>query len=96
MMIWMEFIKVQTARSNVAAMLQNFVMECKKCNGLLDAKVFVHAMVDDCSLYLRWKTNRLEPQGSSVGLHLSNSLKKYGLVDHSVWVEKDEEEGKMS
>ena len=46
-MIWMEFIKVQTARSNVAAMLQNFVSECKKCKGLLDAKVFNNALVDD-------------------------------------------------
>ncbi len=88
-MIWMEFIKVQTARSNIAAILQNFVSECKKCHGLVDAKVFVHTLVDDCSLCLLWDTNRLEPQGSSVGLHLSKTLKKYGLVDHSVWIEKE-------
>jgi hypothetical protein len=92
MMIWMEFIKVQTARSNVAEILKKFVLECKKCKGLLDAKVFNNALVDDCSLCLLWKTKRYEPQGSSVGLHLSNILKKYGLVDHSVWVEKEEEE----
>jgi hypothetical protein len=95
-MIWMEFIKVQTARSNVAVMLQNFVSECKKCKGLLDAKVFNNALVDDCSLCLLWKTKQHEPQGSSVGLHLSNTLKKYGLVDHSVWVEKEEKEEKRS
>ena len=95
-MIWMEFIKVQAGRTNVAAKLKDFVQECKKCKGLLDARVFVHAMIDDCSLCLLWKTNRFEPQGSSVGLHLSNTLKKYGLVDHSVWVEKDEKEEKMS
>ncbi len=95
-MIWMEFIKVQTARSNVAAMLQNFVTECKKCHGLLEARVFNHAMVDDCSLCLLWNTDRPEQQGSSVGLHLSNTLKKYGLVDHSVWVETDERKEKVS
>jgi len=95
-MIWMEFIKVQTARSNVAAKLQNFVKECKKSHGLLDVKVFTHAMVDDCSLCLLWKTKRFEPQGSSIGLHLSSTLKKYGLVDHSVWVEKDKKEEKVS
>ena len=86
-MIWMEFIKVQTSQENVAAMLRSFVAECRKCKGLLDAKVFNHAMVDDCSLCLLWKTRRYDPQGSSVGLHLTNTLKKYGLVDHSVWVE---------
>ncbi len=95
-MIWMEFIKVQTAQSNVAAMLKNFVSECKKCQGLMDAKVFVHTMVEDCSLCLLWNTSEFEPQGSNVGLHLSNTLKKYGLVDHSVWVEKDEKEEKKS
>ena len=95
-MIWMEFIKVQTARTNVADMLKSFVMECKKCHGLLDAKVFNNTLVDDCSLCLLWKTEQLEPQGSSVGLHLSNTLKKYGLVDHSVWVEKEEKEEKES
>lgn len=95
-MIWMEFIKVQTARSNVAAILKNFASDCKLCKGLLDAKVFTHAMVDDCSLCLLWNTKRFESQGSSIGLHLSNTLKKYGLVDHSVWVEREEEEEKRS
>jgi len=95
-MIWMEFIKVQTARANVAAMLKNFVLECKQYKGLLDAKVFVHAMVGDCSLCLLWKTDKAELLGSSLGLPLSNTLKKYGLVDHSVWVEKEEIEEKMS
>ncbi len=95
-MIWMEFIKVQTVRANVAAKLKDFVLECKQCKGLLDAKVFVHAMVADCSLCLLWQTEKAEPQGSSLGLHLSSILKKYGLVDHSVWVEKEEIEEKMS
>ena len=50
---------------------------------------------------LQWRRGRLDRRrgrmqglsrglGSSIGLHLSNTLKKYGLVDHSVWVENDE------
>jgi hypothetical protein len=92
----MEFIKVQTAQSNVAAMLRKFVGECKRSKGLLDVKVFTHSMVEDCSLCLLWKTKKFEPLGSNVGMHLTNTLKKYGLVDHSVWVEKDEKEEKKS
>ena len=95
-MVWMEFIKVQTSQSNVYAMLKSFVAECRKCKGLLDAKVFSHTMVDDCSLCLLWKTKGYDPQGSSVGMHLANTLKKFGLVDHSVWVEKDENEENKS
>jgi len=93
-MIWMEFIKVQTAHADVAAKLRNFIKECKQCNGLLDAKVFTHARINDSSLCLFWQTKMLEPLGSSLGLHLADNLKRYGLVDHSVWVEKEEEEKK--
>ncbi len=89
-MKWMEFIKVQTAKSNVAANLLNFTEECSKCHGLLEAKVFRHASVGDCSLFLLWNTDKPELQGSSVGLSLSNTLKQYGLVDHSVWIEKED------
>jgi len=92
----MEFIKVQTARENVAAMLKTFVPECRQYKGLLDARVFVHTVVQDCSLCLLWETDKAEPLGSSLGIHLSNTLKNYGLVDHSVWVEKEEREEKMS
>ncbi len=95
-MRWMEFIKVQTAGSSVAAKLQNFITECEKCKGLLEARMFNHVLVDDCSLYLLWNTDRPEPQGSNIGLHLCNILKKYGLVDHTVWVEKEGIEEKAS
>ncbi len=95
-MRWMEFIKVQTARADVAEILLDFVIECKKCHGLLEAKVFSHSSVNDCSLCLLWNTNGAKPLGSSIGVQMSNTLKKYGLVDHSVWVEMDEREEKVS
>ncbi len=88
-MKWVECIKIQTTRSNIAAKMLSFVAECEKCHGLLKAKVFNHASINDCSLCLMWDTDRPEPHGSSVGLHLCSTLKKYGLVDHSVWVEKN-------
>jgi hypothetical protein len=95
-MIWMEFIKVQTSRTKVTALLRNFVAECEKCHGLVKARVFSHARVGDCSLCLLWNTSRPEPQGSSIGLHLSSTLQRYGLVDHSVWLETKEAGEKTS
>ena len=95
-MRWMEFIKVQTAKANVAEILLDFVTECKNCHGLLDTKVFSHSSVDDCSLCLLWNTDVAKPLGSSIGVQISNTLKKYGLVDHSVWVEMAEREEKVS
>ena len=95
-MRWMEFIKVQTGRSNVTEILLDFVTECKKCHGLLEAKVFSHSSVDDCSICLLWNTDGAKPLGSIIGVQMSNTLKKYGLVDHSVWVEMDERGEKVS
>lgn len=88
-MKWMELIKVQTAHANLVVKLMRIIDDCDQCQGLLEAKVFRHASIGDCSLCLRWSTDQPEPRGSSVGLSLSNLLKQYGLVDHSVWIEKE-------
>lgn len=90
-MKWMEFIKVQTTKSILVTKLLSLIEGCSQCRGLLEAKAFQHASVDDCSLCLRWDTDKPELEGSSIGVYLSNSLKQYGLVDHSVWVEQEEQ-----
>ena len=95
-MRWMEFIKVQTTRANVIEILFDFVAECKKCHGLLEAKVFNHSSFEDCSICLSWNTNDVRKSGSTIGLQMSNTLRNFGLVDHSVWVENVEREGDVS
>jgi len=95
-MKWMEFIKIQTASSNVAAKILTLIEPFKECQGLLEAKVFHHASVDDCSLCLCWNTDSPEPRGSSVGFVLCSTLKQYGLVDHTVWIENETIEEKAS
>lgn len=95
-MKWIEFIKIQTASSNVAAKMLALIEQFKECQGLLEVKVFRHASVDDCSLCLCWNTDSPESRGSSVGFVLCNILKQYGLVDHTVWIEEDNIEEKAS
>lgn len=95
-MRWMEFIKVQTMRANVIEILLDFAAECEKCNGLVDAKVFNHSSVEDCSICLCWNTTAAQQSGSTIGMQMSNTLRDYGLVDHSVWVEIEETKGDVS
>jgi hypothetical protein len=95
-MKWMEFIKIQTASSNIDAKMMTLIEQFKGCHGLMEVNVFRHASVDDCSLCLRWNTDAPELQGSSVGFMLCNTLKQYGLVDHAVWIEKETIEEKAS
>lgn len=95
-MKWMEFIKIQTASSDVAAKILTLIEPYKACQDLLEIKVFRHASVDDCSLCLCWNTDAPELRGSDVGFMICNTLKQYGLVDHAVWIEKETIEEKAS
>jgi hypothetical protein len=40
------------------------------------------------ALRLFWNTDTPQTQGSMIGLSLTQALKVFGLVDHSVWIEK--------
>ncbi len=91
-MKWMEFIKVQVAKSDIDAKLEDLIADHKSCQGLLKARVFRHALVGDCSILLTWNTDNPEVQGSTMGQYIKNALKQYGLVDHSVWIERGAKE----
>ena len=46
-------------------------------------------MIDtDSSIYLYHDSKKVENNGSPWGLRLASALKKFGLVIHSVWVER--------
>lgn len=57
---------------------------------LVETKTFCHASLNsDLSIHLHWESERPEWNGSPLGLHLARALKEFGLIDHSVWVEKE-------
>lgn len=95
-MKWMEFIKVQTTDADTEEKLRTLISEHGHCHGLQHAKVFHNAYVDDCSILLVWDTEVYEMQGSSIGQYLKSSLKQYGLVDYSIWIEKGKKEERTS
>jgi hypothetical protein len=41
----------------------------------------------DFSIHLFHDSRQIEVNGSSLGLQLVSSLKAFGLVNHSVWIE---------
>jgi len=86
-MKWLEVIKIQTTQKKKKKKLINLSRECESCHGLLDIKVLSHVTVSDCLVWLLWDTNLIDQQGSGIALSLCNTLKKYGLIDHSVWME---------
>ena len=93
-MRWMETIKVQSAtgKEHTAerqlTVLAHEVQKNPERQGLREASVSSHATVPGCfALRLSWDTDDPQPRGSTLGMSLAQSLKDFGLVDHSVWIE---------
>ncbi|MDM8522759.1 hypothetical protein QUF80_05240 [Desulfococcaceae bacterium HSG8] len=89
-MEWMEIIKVRTA-GNGQGIDNEFLEHAEgmmKSPGLSGVRVYAHASVSsDLMILLTWGTAP-QPWGSDLAHSLSQELKRYGLVDHSVWIEK--------
>jgi hypothetical protein len=90
-MKWLEVIKLRSAGKN-SRLLEEFLLSINKFNqsGLVEMKTFHHTAVEsDWSIHLHWQSERPEQNGSSLGLRLAQALKEFGLVDHSIWIEKE-------
>jgi len=90
MMKWLEFIRLQSAgapEENVALRILSFAGDIANSPGLTSPDVYAHATVNgDFVISFIWETDQPQPMGSSIGLNIKEELKKYGLVDHSVWI----------
>jgi len=93
-MRWLETIKVQSATGkektteNELSILVHEIRKNTDRQGLRAATVSSHASVPGYfALRLLWDTDDLQASGSLLGMNLAQSLKAFGLVDHSVWIE---------
>lgn len=87
-MKWMEIIRVRTAedRGRMAAELPGLTGDIARTPGLVDIDVYAHASAYfDFAIFLQWDTDRFQNRGSLPGLSLTQFLKRFGMVDHSVW-----------
>jgi hypothetical protein len=96
-MKWLEMIKIQAALgregtvANELKALKNNVRKNPDCSGLSELIICNHASIPGYfAICLVWESRNLHTAGSLTGLNVSQSLRAFGLVDHSVWVEKEE------
>ena len=90
-MKWLEVIKLRSAEKDSRSM-EELLLSVRKFiqNGLVETKIFRHASLDsDLSIHLHWESDWPEQNGSALGLRLGQALREFGLIDHSVWVEKE-------
>jgi len=91
-MNWVEIIRLRSNGNVQESLIQELlkpVTQDKERKGLILMKIYRNAWVDtDMSVYLHWESTRVEQQGSAVGLRLAQTLKEFGLINHSTWVEE--------
>jgi hypothetical protein len=89
-MKWLEIIKLRSA-GNSPDFLEKISLSGTDPgqNGLVKIEYYRHAFLDtDLSVHLEWDSEKPEKHGSTLGLHLARALKDFGLIDHSIWIEK--------
>ena len=94
-MNWIEIITFRSSNGNLQEELirelMNPVAKADESKGLIATKISRNARINtDVSIHLqwRWRSIKAEQQGSSIGLRLAETLKEFGLVNHSAWVEE--------
>lgn len=95
-MKWLEIIRVQAAiglESRAEDELTGLVRDVRNRpdnSGLLEIRPYHHASIPGCFvIQLTWNTKTPWVQGSLLGLRLTQTLKSFGLADHSVWISKE-------
>jgi hypothetical protein len=70
--------------------LSGLISEVKKNMKSITVELFKHgSLTTDYSLQLIYNNDRIDVNGSPLGLHLVSTLKEFGLVNHSVWFKID-------
>ena len=90
-MKWVEVIQLRSTarhegrlRSELRQLMEGVEMETSP----QEIKVYHRELIDtDYCIELRHDSDRLNRNGSRLGIHLVSALKAFGLVNHSVWVE---------
>jgi hypothetical protein len=93
-MKWLEMIKVQvssgqeiTARNELISLVSD-IRQNPDYPGLREFVMYRHALVPGFFvIHLLWDSPHPQTRGSVAGLSLAQTLKTFGLVDHSVWME---------
>lgn len=92
MMEWIEIIRLRTqpdVEPLVVKWLKDLVHSIGGTPGLNEARIYTHSAVPgDVSLHILWNTAQNIHAESEIGLMAAETLKKYGILDHTVWLRK--------
>ncbi len=90
-MKWMEVIRVRTLErtENVREHFVTVGRTFAGIEGWVSADIYTGLThPTDVVIHLLWENDWKPPQSSEVALRIVEELKKFGLVDHSIWIKR--------
>lgn len=90
---WLEIIEIRVVGKNQKLLekhLQELVNDVNQNANIKTVKVYRHAVLEtDFSIHLFHDSQKSDTNCSSICEQLVSSLKDFGMVDHTVWIEKN-------
>ncbi len=91
-MKWLEIIELRSTCSNrtfLESQLKGLIDEVNQAARQQKIKVYSHITVEtDFNIHLYHDSKEADFSGSPLGQRLASALKEFGLVNHSVWIER--------
>ena len=90
-MKYIELIRLRTT-GNYSDKIVQILMETIDTNKTAKEHYDIHFFKNtpvktDFLVLIKYHTDSIEPHGSQVGQKLCESLKKFGLINHTIWTE---------
>ncbi len=91
-MEWIEIIRLRTqpdVEPSVIQWLKDMIPNMNGTPGLDEARIYTHSAIPgDISLHIMWNNVQGLFKESEIGLMIADTLGKYGILDHTVWLMK--------
>ena len=91
-MKWVEIIELRSAgntRKQLEMLLQSLISQMEGQTERPTARLYTCLTVEtDLGIHLSHDSRKAKNKGSSLGINLVAALKAYGLVNHTIWIEK--------
>jgi hypothetical protein len=90
-MRWTEIIKVYIGKSMRNALnhqLESIVKDLDVAKKRVRVKLYDSMQSDELSIHLIWEQGESKCWGSEIGISLTQKLNEFGLVSHSIWIER--------
>ncbi len=89
-MKWIEIIKLRSAGKapeSLKGLLSDLTQKGQP--GLIDTILYRLASWETVwTMHILWDSEQPVKNGTALGIRLSQSLKEFGLIDHSIWIEE--------